>query len=208
MASVRASPDGEFSQMARHVERWYSFDVMREQSPLAAADPAAVVYGRLIEPKRVVNEWAMRTRRSSPDAALRSSAWGLVASLDEFVALALTTLTTDVVVRPAEEPGVLDEAQAAEDVRLTVVLDELRNFRHLLRSMQFERLLEASRRRDPKLANDLVDRKATALERAGEWEKLLVFMGAGTEGDAHLAEDVIPAAPEDLPPGPSVSFDL
>jgi hypothetical protein len=45
------------------------------------------------------------------------------------------------------------------------------------------------------------------LERLAELERMLVLFGAGSEADAGLGMDLIPV-PADLPPGPSVYFEL
>lgn len=181
---------------------------MDADAPAATDSWAQEAYGCLVRPKMLLGQWATRTRRTSPDVHLRSTAWGLIEAFDELLALPLTMVHLEMTIRPEGQGVPVEDHEAAEADRRTALLDAVRDLRRQLRSAPFERLRAALRGRDPSIAQEFNARRDAAMERLAEWERLMVFLGAGAELDASLGQELVPEVSEDLPSGPSVPFDL
>jgi hypothetical protein len=160
------------------------------------------LYDRITVPAVRLGRWAMRRRRAVGDMELQGIAHGMLAAFEEF--LAAPPLMLETTVRKAEEPAP-DEAEAVSG--LNVLLDLLRSCRHQATGAAGDALVRALRARQPDLAKLYEATRSDFLERLAELERMLVLFGAGSEADAGLGMDLIPV-PADLPPGPSVYFEL
>ena len=168
------------------------------------------MHGLMVEPVDRLGRWATRRRNIQDTAALTLTARDLIGIFDKLLAVALTTLTVEVRKREvAEDVDPTPPIELPEADRLTVLLEDARRLRAtLVDGVAGERFVRALRARGRDVAPMFEARRAAVLDHLTELESLLVLFGAGNEEDAALGQHMIPAAPEDLPPGPSLPFDL
>src|SRR6266487_6499105 len=86
------------------------------------------IYDAVVRPRLALGHWATRTRRTSPDVELHSTAWGLIALLDELLALPLTKIQLEVFVRSESDPPI-EEHWLSESDRLSALLEVVRDLR-------------------------------------------------------------------------------
>jgi hypothetical protein len=126
---------------------------------------------------------------------------------EEILALNCNVLRLEVSVTRGEETESDAEPKLMSYEELDNTLVSLRRTRRTITDKSGEALLSELEARDEDLAARFRDGRAQALRHLGEWEKQLIFFGAGSDDDAKLAEDLIPE-PGDVPPGDSIPFDL
>ena len=149
-----------------------------------------------------------RGRRPMSTTQLQAAAWGMLDVFEELLMLSCSELSVQVRTYQVPEDEKREAAEEAETIeRLNSLLETIRRVRGHFTGSSANALVRALRAREPDLATKFEERQQAALAQLGEWEKLLVFFGAGTEADAHLADDMVPAVREDLAPSSSVSFD-
>lgn len=88
-----------------------------------------------------------------------------------------------------------DGAQAMAE-SLTLLLELVRRSRARVTGFAGERIVEAVRALDPRLATEYQRELDAALPFFDEYEKLLVIWGAGTDEDADLGFSIVPTAEE------------
>jgi hypothetical protein len=170
---------------------------------LCVVQPAIeTLRGVLTEGTRQVAGWGNRSSKTQTEIALTAAAWGAIAVCEGLLGFPVSVMTVDF----SDHPDESDESKATDVLNET--LEAMRSLRATFTgaaSRNFHRELSA---RNPSLAEKLGNFSQLVIHRIAEWERYLVFLGAGDDGDAELGASLVPPVNEDLTPGASVPFDL
>lgn len=140
----------------------------------------------------IVGAWTARNWRhgaGTDDADLQAQAWQLIRDL-EAMASGPFPLTLDFEIFPEGEraPRTEEEFKAGLDA----VLETARAAHSTFSGTGFKLLCRSVAAVDPKLAERLKSASVAALARIREFEKALIFFGAGRDDEADLAADLVP----------------
>ena len=151
-----------------------------------------------------VKRWGPGTSRRATDTQLAAAALDLMESFETLLELPVKALSVDFHGYADET----DESIAATTEQLSQILESVRQLRATNTGFSAESFMRTLTERQPEIARKVDDLRKRAVSRIAEWERYLVFLGAGTEEDVPLGASLVPAVSEDTPPGPSVPFDL
>lgn len=163
------------------------------------------LYGMLVDPPMLFDRWSLRRRRGGVgEHALKAEVYGVIGSLELLASAPVPEI--EVHIREGNEDSGTCEEEVTDE-GLDVLLKALRAARISLKGQSAEQMLRAARLRFSLAATEYEVALTAALAKLDQIEAFLVLLGAGTDEDAHLAENLIPV-PVNILAGASVRFQL
>lgn len=162
---------------------------------LIESNPPPATAGQvLIAPMVRLDRWVTG---HSPSADSIEQAQRLIGELTTLAQMSLTEMIVPARHPTPETPPDTDEVNA--------LLESVRRVRGALDGKVSAYMLHSI---TPQLAQQLSDVRRAAMARIEDLEALLVALGAGGEGDAHLGQRFVPEVSEDPPEGGIRTFEL